>query len=216
MIAYNNDPHLKGRMLDYLRGERRANSRPTLGTLHPLMTGDVHGQLERAYGIPWRLLWLLDDLLECLPLARSVDFPEQFMTVIRPGSDLTGVFDRWCLWLFGESHHPQDAAWGVRNAHLMFHRQVNDFEVAPSEWQRMAERAWSAWAFDGVAEAWAVWAAIMVKDSMGAPEVRDRWATWAARSEWGTAARWDARARSARAPRWRCSSRSSCAARWAA
>lgn len=58
-----------------------------------------HDRYETELGIPRWLARLQDSIFEGLPNDQALDFPEQFLSSIPVGADLTKVYNRFMIWL---------------------------------------------------------------------------------------------------------------------
>src|ERR1051326_7880824 len=63
---------------------------------------DNHAAYEDELGIPQRLAYLEDFIFEHLLTAKSMEWPEAFLSSIPVGADLRHVIDQFLLWLLGD------------------------------------------------------------------------------------------------------------------
>jgi hypothetical protein len=105
--AYHNDPKIKAKYLRRVRAHQKADQivqgygywKDGKGcavgcTLH----GDHHADYETELGIPAELAYLEDHFFECLPVEVARDWPARFLSAIKPGANLTRVYDLWSAW----------------------------------------------------------------------------------------------------------------------
>lgn len=67
-------------------------------------SGD-HSAYERELGIPRVLARLEDGIFEGLPNGRSKEWPEQFLSSIEVGADLSSVWPRFAVWLLTDGKY---------------------------------------------------------------------------------------------------------------
>lgn len=107
MLAYHNDPKIKSKYLHRVRAHRKAdeivqsygywkNGRGcAVGcTIH----GDTHKSYETELGIPEELAFLEDHFFENMKSAEAKEWPARFLKSIRPGANLSRVYDFWSAW----------------------------------------------------------------------------------------------------------------------
>jgi hypothetical protein len=207
MLAFHNDPKVRQDALDRAKGHREADElvqgqywdsgkgcfvgctvRDMAGvTLAPL-TDQGHSLFPTILGVPEQLAWLGDELFEMQTQEDSLLWPERILNAIPLGADLSGVRDRWSLWIL------MDETWGIfQIAHEskavvcamgeLFRRATEGDEPTKDEWDRAARAARVAWATR------AAWAA---RDAWAARAARAAWDAWNARAAWDTWAAWDA------------------------
>jgi len=58
-----------------------------------------HDKYEKLLGIPRWLAYLEDSIFEGLPNGEAKNFPEQFLSAINVGADLTPVYHKFMIWL---------------------------------------------------------------------------------------------------------------------
>jgi hypothetical protein len=124
MLSYHSDPDIKSKYLARLEGHAAADEiikgqyweagkGCAVGcTVH----GASHDDYERELGIPRMLAWLEDVIFEGLPNRTAKTWPQQFLSSIEPGKDLSRVGWQFLHWILtergsGEFGHPL-----VRNA----------------------------------------------------------------------------------------------------
>ena len=107
MIAYHGDPKQKTKILSQLRRHakadqlvkgkyREAGKGCAVGcTIH----NGNHAEYEPRFGIPRELAHLEDRIFERLDNGDSQKWPIRFMSAIKPGADLSGVWPDFAVWL---------------------------------------------------------------------------------------------------------------------
>ena len=150
--AYTNTTHTKPEALALMREHKRLDhiiqgsyaqgaGADFKGCLVGCATGGDHKLFEPAFGIPWRLAWLADDIFEGLQRAAAADFAVDFFDAIQPGADLARVYDGWCAWMLVDptgglsniSTEPSVAAMAA-----LFARAFVGDEPSGEEWQAAA------------------------------------------------------------------------------
>lgn len=143
-----------------------------------------HDQFPDRWGIPVQVAYLVDQLFELLPVEVAVEWPVRFMSAVPVGADLSGVWDRWCVWML--SGLVVDGVDGsVVVMRDLFVRAVAGDEPSVEEWSRAAWAAEAAWAARAAEAARAAWAA---------RAARAAWAEGAAEAAWAAGAAWAAEA----------------------
>jgi len=107
MIAYHNDPAIKAKYLGRVRAHQKADEiMQAYGywkngkgcavgcTLH----SDSHERYPIELGIPEELAYLEDHFFEILPAGAAKKWPARFLSAIKPGADLSRVYDLWSAW----------------------------------------------------------------------------------------------------------------------
>ena len=111
--AYHGDESIKETYLRRVRAHRAADQivqgRGSWMEDHGCAVGcTIHSSDHRAYerelGIPVELAHLEDAIFEGLPPYESKEWPLEFLSAIRPGADLTGVYDLWSAWNLIDPH----------------------------------------------------------------------------------------------------------------
>jgi hypothetical protein len=201
LIAFHGDAQIKAKYLARVRAHQAADELVhgtywqggkgcAVGcTIH----GNNHDDYEKQLGIPVALAFLEDRMFETFTNGKAKDWPEQFLTVIPVGADLSGVIPQFMSWLMLDETHgtaftTTDAELADLAAEVGLRYAAGDTEgdgatdlAARLRDARSARSAWAAWAAWAAWDAWDAWAA---------------WAAWDARDAW---AAWDARdARDAR------------------
>ena len=70
-----------------------------------MIHGSEHDAYESELGIPMVLAHLEDRIFEGLPLARAKLWPEQFLSSIQVGADLSRVWPQFAVWLLADPEH---------------------------------------------------------------------------------------------------------------
>lgn len=99
MVAYHNDPAIKTAILAQLASHRAADElvkgqyweRGKGCAVGCTIHGSDHARYETMFGIPQMLARLEDCIFEGLPNDRAKEWPERFMSAIKPGADLSHV-----------------------------------------------------------------------------------------------------------------------------
>jgi len=109
-----------------------------------------HSAYETELGIPQAIARLEDSIFEGLSNGDAKLFPEQFLTAINVGADLTGVADRFLYWLLVD---PSDGVMryartdGQRRAMErvgdLYARKISGEEIERQEWISARENCWS-------------------------------------------------------------------------
>ncbi|MHB1777979.1 MAG: hypothetical protein ACYCU7_18630 [Acidimicrobiales bacterium] len=213
--AWHGDPGLKTRTVAEMQAHADADQiiqgqywEGGKGCAVGCMTHDQAGGHKRypvRWGIPVVLAYLEDELFELSPQAEARKWPVRFLSAIPVGADLTGVWDRWCVWML------TDPTWGVANVAdpdgvvsamgVLFARRVAGEQPTKDEWADAAWAAWAARAAEAARGAWAAEAAWDAEAARGAwaarAAARGAWAARdaeAARGAWAARAAWDAEA----------------------
>ncbi len=106
-------------------------------TLH--VDDDPHPHYETELGIPQRLAYLEDAIFEGLPVDDAREWPSRFLSAIKPGADLSIVWNHFTVWL-------------LRDSELLMIADVNReaigaviaLHVRMTEGKKVSESAWSA------------------------------------------------------------------------
>lgn len=119
LVAYYGNPKIKAKYIARVRAHRKADDiiKGTYGgplnsksgwrgcgigcTIH----GSSHAAYEKELGIPQILAQLEDQIFEGLPKSKCIMWPEQFLSAIRPGSDLGMVWPALAVWLLSDAKH---------------------------------------------------------------------------------------------------------------
>jgi hypothetical protein len=171
MLAYNNDGALKDTLIAEMRGHREAERLVqgqywnegkgcAVGCLTKKESYRAWEHYETEWGIPRRLARIEDAFFENLPTAEALLWPERFLSAIRPGADLSSVWDRFAVWLL------VDETWGVlqfakrddvresiKRVAALYERKLGDESVSLDDWRAARSAAASASASDAAADA---------------------------------------------------------------
>lgn len=107
LVAYHGDPKIKERYLARVRAHTAAD-RLIKGqywengkgcAVGCTIEGSDHSRYETELGIPRALARLEDALFERLPDERAMLFPDQFLSAIPVGADLSMVVSQFLVWL---------------------------------------------------------------------------------------------------------------------
>jgi hypothetical protein len=113
MIAYHGDPTIRDKYIARVRAHRLADEL-IQGTGFEHGKGCAVGCTLDDYnhvrypielGVPLHLAHLEDALFELLDLKNAMTWPERFLTAIRPGADLSGVWAQWAIWALTDPEH---------------------------------------------------------------------------------------------------------------
>ena len=145
-----------------------------------------HSKYPEMIGVPETLAYLQDAIFEGLPKEEAMAFPEQFLSAIPVGADLSLVWwkcaDRMLNRAFTGVTDTAVLDACAKSRDLVRRASIGD--MAPSD-----EWAWAAWAAEAAARvAWVAWAAWAAARAAGAAAEVAR-AAWAAAEVAGVAAR---------------------------
>jgi hypothetical protein len=122
-----------------------------------------HAAYETELGIPRILARIEDGIFESLPNGEALAWPEQFLSAINPGADLSMVWPRFAIWLMTDPKHGvlqyaksdacKKAIQDVANGYALI---VNG-KAKGIDWQKL--RAAAAAAYAAAAAAYAAYAA---------------------------------------------------------
>jgi hypothetical protein len=171
MRAFHGNPAIKEKYLARVRAHRAADEL-IRGTGWDGHRGCAVGcTLERydhnAYpdelGIPVELAYLEDKIFENLP-ENHLAWPEEFLSAIEPGADLSMVWPQFAVWLLGATRqHCDEASKAATDTVVaLYLRRIGGDEPTQKEWAAASDAAraaaWAAWAASDAARA-AAWAA---------------------------------------------------------
>ena len=107
-----------------------------------------HAKFPATWGVPQQIAYLMDQIFESLPLEEAKDWPVRIMSAIAPGADLSGVYDRWALWMLRRLTERAPAGTPMAEVEVMaslFERVTSGDAPTDEEWAaRAAEAAWAA------------------------------------------------------------------------
>lgn len=158
MLAYHNDPALKAATIAEMRAHRDADRIVQgrywdggRGCAVGCLTHDPdggHDQYPLRWGIPESLAWLEDAIFERLTAEEAREWPLAFLEAIPVGADLSGVADRFKLWLLTDSglldRSRPDVAAAIDRVADLLSRRIAGTEPGPEEWSAAESAAWSA------------------------------------------------------------------------
>ena len=111
MLAYHSDPKIKAKYLKRVRAHAKADQLLqgygywtdgkgcAVGcTIH----GSDHSRYSLELGIPAEIAYLEDSCFEAMPPELAKKWPARFLSAIRPGADLSRVYDLWCAWMLDD------------------------------------------------------------------------------------------------------------------
>jgi len=157
LVAYHGKPEVKEKYLNRV-AEHRAADQIKKGfyweggkgcavgcTIH----GSDHTKYEKELGVPTVLAILEDRLFEALPNERAKQWPEQFLTAIPVGADLSRVFPAFAVWLLtdpthGAIQHAKDDAGvsaAIQGIADLFQKESDGQTVTTDEWDKALARA---------------------------------------------------------------------------
>jgi hypothetical protein len=136
-----------------------------------------HDQFPDRWGVPVQIAYLMDYIFEALPVDKAKDWPVRIMSAIPVGKDLSGVYDRWCVWVLRRLVVLAGVSAPVVEVMAsLFERAVEGDEPTNMEWAQAAEAARAAQA------AWAARAARAAEAARAARAAEAAWAAGAARA----------------------------------
>ena len=191
LVAYHNDPAIKGTILAELAAHREADrlvqnygyweDGKGCAVGCTIQSGD-HMEYERRFGIPVALARLEDAIFEGLPVEDARAWPERFMRAIKPGADLSRAHWHLLHWLLTDEsvnpgiRHPivQDAVRAVADMMSVL-KDGGEVDASAESAESAARAARAAW------EGSAAWSAAWSAES-AASAAR---AAWEESAEWG-------------------------------
>jgi hypothetical protein len=161
MLAYNNDHALKERLIATMRAHREAETLVqgvywedgrgcAVGCLTHKQAYEAWKHYETEWGIPRILARLEDALFEALPTDEARAWPERFLAAIKPGADLSRVWDRFAVWLLVHRE------WGVlqfaraeesraiQRVADLYERKLSGGDVSATDWESARHAAGAA------------------------------------------------------------------------
>jgi hypothetical protein len=166
--AFHGDKKIKARYLGRVRAHRKADE---------LVKGQywqdgkgcavgctIHSGNHKAYetelGIPVVLAKLEDGIFEALDNGHAQEWPERFLSAIRPGADLSKVWPRFAVWLmtgeqwgviqWAKSDMAKKAIHDVSDA---YQKVVDGAEMGSIDWRTLRSAAYAYAADAAVADA---------------------------------------------------------------
>jgi hypothetical protein len=206
LTAYLGDPALKERVLtglaahaaadELVRGvyfeqgvdddrKRGCSIGCTLHDLNPQLPANDHSRFVGELGIPEQIAHLIDAIFEEQPDDKAAAaWSQRIMAAIPVGADLTGVWDRYALWMLdGLVAEGRDPDGVVSNMAGLFRRAVNGNQPTEREWDQAAQAArdaWDAWDARDARAAWNARNARAARAALDARAARAARAAWAA------------------------------------
>ena len=110
-----------------------------------------HDKYEKLLGIPRWLAYLEDSIFEGLPNGEAKNFPEQFLSAINVGADLTPVYHKFMIWLLVDPLQgvlrfaDERGAVAIKRVAELHQLELGPTEGRPDSSARDAARA-AAWA----------------------------------------------------------------------
>ena len=178
MKAFHNNPAIKQKYLDRVRAHAAADEiikghhwqngkGCAVGcTIH---SGD-HAAFETDLGIPQLLARLEDRLFEGMPNDAAKLWPEEFLSAINVGADLSKIWPKFALWLIVDPKHgviKYNDSPAITAVADLFKRTINNEIVTIQEWQVARKNAAAVAVAVAVADA-AVAVAVAVADAAAA------------------------------------------------
>ena len=123
-----------------------------------------HSAYETELGIPSALAHLEDRLFENLPVELARQWPEGFLSAIKPGADLSLVLPKFMVWMLSDSvdgvirfAKREDTKLAIQGVSALFVRWAAGDKPTTSEWE--SARKIAAYAADAAYAAYAAYAA---------------------------------------------------------
>jgi len=158
VIAYHGSEAIKAKYLARVRLHREADE-----IIHGFYWKDgkgcavgctIHSGSHAAYetelGIPQAIARLEDGIFEGLSNGDAKLFPEQFLTAINVGADLTGVADKFLHWLLVDPSdgvmryaRTDDQRRAIERVGDFYARKIAGEEIERQEWISARENCWS-------------------------------------------------------------------------
>jgi len=122
-------------------------------SIHDFRPGSesIHKLYEPLFGVPQIIARLEDSIFERLPYTEQKAWPLRFANAIREGSDLSGVWYRFALWMlvdpdagamkFAKSNNTREA---IKAVGALYQRKCNGDSPSRKEWADAAASAASA------------------------------------------------------------------------
>lgn len=116
-------------------------------SIHDFRPGSesIHKLYEPLFGVPQIIARLEDSIFERLPYTEQKAWPLRFANAIREGSDLSGVWYRFALWMlvdpddgvmkFAKSDNTREA---IKAVGALYQRKCNGDEPSRKEWEDAA------------------------------------------------------------------------------
>jgi hypothetical protein len=161
MLSYHNDPAIKEKYLARVRAHA-ADDELIHGTYWQDGKGcavgcTVHSADHSAYevelGIPRVLARLEDGIFEGMKNGRSKHWPEQFLSAIEVGRDLSLVWPRFAVWLLTDKWHGVLQYAKTQKAKIAIQKVADAYQSVVEvqkkiDWQKLRSQAYYAYAAD--------------------------------------------------------------------
>jgi hypothetical protein len=113
MLAYHSDPAIKAKYIARVNAHRNADEliqstgwKDGKGcAVGCTLESYDHARYPIELGVPLHLAHLEDSLFELLSRQDAMAWPERFLSAIRPGSDLSGVWAKFAVWMLVDETH---------------------------------------------------------------------------------------------------------------
>ena len=111
-----------------------------------------HSAYETELGIPRQLAYLEDRLFERLPVELARQWPERFLSAIKPGADLSKVLPKFMVWMLSDAvdgvirfakREATKAA--IQEVSALYLRWAAGDKPATSEWESARKIAYDAY-----------------------------------------------------------------------
>src|SRR5258708_20723993 len=144
MIAYHGNTEIKKKYLDRLKAHRIADELvqgigwETNGKSKGCAVGCTldayeHNRYETELGIPEHIARLEDSIFEGLSREKAMEWPEVFLTAIKPGADLSLVFPRFIIWLLID---PKDGVIKYAKGYADCEKAIRDVADLYLKWEK--------------------------------------------------------------------------------
>jgi len=117
MLAFHDDPAIKQKYVDRVKMHQKLdqiakgvyyeniNGKIRACGVGCTIEGDDHQKYETELGIPIEIAYLEDIIFEGLPNGQAKKFPNQFLSAIKVGADLSKVIPKIVIWQFEDKKH---------------------------------------------------------------------------------------------------------------
>ena len=157
MLAFHNDPAVKAKYLARVRRHRKADELVRGegwtgfkgSAVGCTLEGCDHSRYPGELGIPEVLAHLEDRLFEGMPQADAMEWPAAFLSAIKVGADLSGVWPRFAYWLLTEELPDVDPVTraAIDGVAGLLASQIGGVDPSLEDWREAsAEAAGAAWA----------------------------------------------------------------------
>jgi hypothetical protein len=143
LLAYHGDPATKEKYIARVRAHRAAErlvqGRTWQGprgsekgcAIGCTLEAYDHHRYPIELGVPVELARLEDRIFEGLDVETAMAWPERFLSAIRPGADLSGVWPKFAIWLLEVMCAKSDAAKPVAS---LYRRRLEGSEPTRADW----------------------------------------------------------------------------------